>query len=166
MGGIWNWVLYIVYLHFSVAVSVITHNHNHLQIWNNKMLNVLTIKPTSVPMYRWIPCSMHYAAWFCRRSSCAASGCLGYGGGRYVLYSQSWYLSNFSQPWSWPDSVSFEIGRGRSLYISSQPSEGSTRQYHSQHRASTWYLGVWFSWKHTSMLGVPPRFFMPWPVWS
>lgn len=57
--GIWNWVLYIVYLHFSVAVSVITHNHNHLQIWNSKVLNVLTDWWLTVfygiPIFTWIP---------------------------------------------------------------------------------------------------------------
>lgn len=57
--GIWSVVLYIIYLHFSVAVSVITHNHNHLQIWNNKVLNVLTDWWLTVfygiPIFTWIP---------------------------------------------------------------------------------------------------------------
>ena len=57
--GIWNVYLYIVYLHFSVAVSVITHNHNHLQIWNSKPPNVLTDWWLTVfygiPIFTWIP---------------------------------------------------------------------------------------------------------------
>ncbi|CAD5294743.1 MULTISPECIES: fatty acid desaturase [unclassified Imperialibacter] len=57
--GLGNWALYIVYLHFAVAVSVITHNHNHLQIWNYKALNVLTDWWLTVfygiPIFTWIP---------------------------------------------------------------------------------------------------------------
>lgn len=57
--GLWALFIYIVYLHFSVAVSVITHNHNHLQIWNSKVLNVLTDWWLTVfygiPIFTWIP---------------------------------------------------------------------------------------------------------------
>lgn len=54
-----NWIAYIVYLHFSVAVAVITHNHNHINIWGNKVLNVLTDWWLTVfyglPIFVWIP---------------------------------------------------------------------------------------------------------------
>lgn len=57
--GVWNIALYIVYLHFSVAVAVITHNHNHLNIWHSKALNVLTDWWLTVfygiPIFTWIP---------------------------------------------------------------------------------------------------------------
>ena len=57
--GLWSIILYIVYLHFSVVVSVITHNHNHLNIWNSKALNVLTDWWLTVfygiPIFTWIP---------------------------------------------------------------------------------------------------------------
>jgi fatty acid desaturase len=54
-----NWIAYIVYLHFSVAVAVITHNHNHINIWKNKVLNILTDWWLTVfyglPIFVWIP---------------------------------------------------------------------------------------------------------------
>ena len=54
-----NWLAYIVYLHFSVAVAVITHNHNHLNIWTKKWLNILTDWWLTVfygmPIFAWIP---------------------------------------------------------------------------------------------------------------
>jgi len=54
-----NWIAYIIYLHFSVAVAVITHNHNHINIWKNKVMNVLTDWWLTVfyglPIFVWIP---------------------------------------------------------------------------------------------------------------
>lgn len=54
-----NWIAYLVYLHFAIAVSVITHNHNHLQIWTRKSLNLLTDWWLTVfyglPIFVWIP---------------------------------------------------------------------------------------------------------------
>ncbi len=54
-----NWIVYIIYLHFAVAVSVITHNHNHLNIWTKKWLNILTDWWLTVfygmPIFVWIP---------------------------------------------------------------------------------------------------------------
>jgi beta-carotene hydroxylase len=54
-----NWIAYIVYLHFSVAVSVMTHNHNHINIWTKKWLNILTDWWLTVfygmPIFTWIP---------------------------------------------------------------------------------------------------------------
>jgi beta-carotene hydroxylase len=54
-----NWIAYIVYLHFSVAVSVMTHNHNHINIWTKKWLNILTDWWLTVfygmPIFAWIP---------------------------------------------------------------------------------------------------------------
>src|ERR1035437_4430029 len=34
--------IYVIYLFFSIAVTVIAHNHNHIPIWRGKMLNRLT----------------------------------------------------------------------------------------------------------------------------
>ena len=54
-----NILLYIVYLFFSVSVSVMTHNHQHLPIWKSKVLNVLTdwwlTVFYGVPIFTWIP---------------------------------------------------------------------------------------------------------------
>ena len=54
-----NWVVYIIYLHFAVSVSVITHNHNHINIWTKKWLNILTDWWLTVfygmPIFAWIP---------------------------------------------------------------------------------------------------------------
>lgn len=54
-----NWWLYLIFLHFEVAVSVITHNHNHLNIWTWRPLNVLTdwwlTVFYGVPVFTWIP---------------------------------------------------------------------------------------------------------------
>lgn len=54
-----SWVAYIVYLHFAVSVAVITHNHNHINIWTNKVLNILTDWWLTVfyglPIFVWIP---------------------------------------------------------------------------------------------------------------
>jgi beta-carotene hydroxylase len=54
-----SWIVFIVYLHFSVAVSVMTHNHNHINMWNNKALNLLTDWWLTVfygmPIFVWIP---------------------------------------------------------------------------------------------------------------
>lgn len=54
-----NWIVYIIYLHFSIAVAVITHNHNHLNIWTKKWLNIVTDWWLTVfygmPIFVWIP---------------------------------------------------------------------------------------------------------------
>jgi beta-carotene hydroxylase len=53
------WLIYIVYLHFSVTVSVMTHNHNHINMWTSKPLNLLTDWWLTVfygmPIFVWIP---------------------------------------------------------------------------------------------------------------
>ena len=54
-----SWVAYIIYLHFAVSVAVITHNHNHINIWTNKTLNIFTDWWLTVfyglPIFVWIP---------------------------------------------------------------------------------------------------------------
>lgn len=54
-----SWWLYIIYLHFSVAVAVMTHNHCHINIWKNRLLNMLTdwwlTVFYGVPVFTWIP---------------------------------------------------------------------------------------------------------------
>jgi beta-carotene hydroxylase len=51
--------LYITFLFFSVAVTVIAHNHNHVPIWRNKILNGLTDYWLTIfygfPAFGWIP---------------------------------------------------------------------------------------------------------------
>jgi fatty acid desaturase len=54
-----NPYVYFVYLFFSIAVTVIAHNHNHLPIWRNSTLNTLTDYWLTVfygfPAFAWIP---------------------------------------------------------------------------------------------------------------
>jgi beta-carotene hydroxylase len=54
-----NVIIFIIYLFFSVAVSVITHNHNHLPIWKSKFLNTLTDNWLTIfygyPIFAWKP---------------------------------------------------------------------------------------------------------------
>lgn len=54
-----NPVAYFVYLFFSIAVTVIAHNHNHVPIWRNATLNKLTDYWLTVfygfPAFAWIP---------------------------------------------------------------------------------------------------------------
>jgi beta-carotene hydroxylase len=54
-----NPFIYFVYLFFSIGVAVITHNHNHVQVWKTKFLNVLTDWWLTVfygfPVFAWIP---------------------------------------------------------------------------------------------------------------
>jgi fatty acid desaturase len=54
-----NLIVFLVYLHFSVAVSVITHNHNHINMWKSKWPNLLTDWWLTVfyglPIFVWIP---------------------------------------------------------------------------------------------------------------
>ena len=54
-----NWIAYIIYLHFSVSVAVMTHNHNHINIWTKKWLNILTDWWLTIfygmPIFVWIP---------------------------------------------------------------------------------------------------------------
>ncbi|MEP5611063.1 MAG: fatty acid desaturase [Cyclobacteriaceae bacterium] len=66
---LWQWssqmnqalfiLLYSMQLVLAVSVSVMTHNHQHLTMWKNKWLNVLTDNWLSVfygfPVYAWIP---------------------------------------------------------------------------------------------------------------
>lgn len=66
---LWKWsaemstllfvVLYSCQLVMAVAASVITHNHQHLTIWKNKWLNVLTDNWLTLfygyPIFAWIP---------------------------------------------------------------------------------------------------------------
>lgn len=51
--------LYVVYLFLSVAVTVIAHNHNHVPIWRNRILNAITDYWLTVfygfPSFAWIP---------------------------------------------------------------------------------------------------------------
>jgi len=52
-------VTYIIYCFLSVAVSVITHNHNHVRMWKSDMLNTLQDWWLTVfygfPVFAWIP---------------------------------------------------------------------------------------------------------------
>ena len=54
-----NWIAYSVYLLCAIAVSVITHNHQHLKIWKNRTLNTLTdwwlTAFYGLPIFVWIP---------------------------------------------------------------------------------------------------------------
>jgi beta-carotene hydroxylase len=54
-----NPFIYVAYLFFSISVAVITHNHNHVQIWKSKILNTLTDWWLTVfygfPVFAWIP---------------------------------------------------------------------------------------------------------------
>lgn len=54
-----QWVIYILYLFLSIAISVIIHNHVHNPIWKSRRLNqvtdhVLTIF-YGIPVFVWIP---------------------------------------------------------------------------------------------------------------
>lgn len=50
---------YVIYCFLSVAVSVITHNHNHVRIWKSDFLNTLQDWWLTVfygfPVFAWIP---------------------------------------------------------------------------------------------------------------
>lgn len=52
-------VTYIIYCFLSVSVAVITHNHNHVRIWKNDVLNTLQDWWLTVfygfPVFAWIP---------------------------------------------------------------------------------------------------------------
>jgi len=54
-----NSFIYTWYLFMSVAVSVMTHNHNHLPMWQSKTLNTITDWWLTVfygfPIFAWIP---------------------------------------------------------------------------------------------------------------
>lgn len=54
-----HWLAYVLFMLFSVTVSVITHNHMHMSIWTWKPLNVLTdwwlTVFYGVPIFTWIP---------------------------------------------------------------------------------------------------------------
>ena len=54
-----NTFIYTWYLFMSVAVSVMTHNHNHLPMWQSKTLNTITDWWLTIfygfPIFAWIP---------------------------------------------------------------------------------------------------------------
>jgi len=54
-----NPFVYVLYLFFSIAVTVIAHNHNHIPLWRNKIMNGLTDYWLTVfygfPAFAWIP---------------------------------------------------------------------------------------------------------------
>jgi len=54
-----HWFSYTAYLFFSVAVSAITHNHNHVRMWKSDVLNTLEDWWLTVfygfPVFAWIP---------------------------------------------------------------------------------------------------------------
>ena len=56
------WVVYIIYLHLSVTVSVMVHNHKHVPMWKNKWLNVFTDQWLTIfygfPVFAWVPTHM------------------------------------------------------------------------------------------------------------
>jgi fatty acid desaturase len=60
-SALW-WVLYVVYLHLAVAVSVMVHNHKHVPMWKNKWLNVMTDNWLTIfygfPVFAWVPTHM------------------------------------------------------------------------------------------------------------
>lgn len=61
--GAWPWwATYIVYLHLSVAVAVMVHNHKHVPMWKNRMLNILTDNWLTIfygfPVFAWVPTHM------------------------------------------------------------------------------------------------------------
>lgn len=55
----WNPFLWFPFLFLSVAVTVIAHNHNHLPVWRNNILNTLTDYWLTLfygfPAFAWIP---------------------------------------------------------------------------------------------------------------
>jgi len=59
LESIYFWPLYSVQLLMAVTVAVMTHNHQHLPIWRNKVLNFLTDNWLTVfygfPIFAWIP---------------------------------------------------------------------------------------------------------------
>ena len=54
-----NWWLYTLFLYFSICFSVFAHNHNHLSVWNNKVLNYIQSCWITIfygfPIFGWIP---------------------------------------------------------------------------------------------------------------
>lgn len=54
-----HWVLYILYLYFSVSFSIFAHNHNHNPVWKNDFLNQIHSCWITVfygfPLFAWIP---------------------------------------------------------------------------------------------------------------
>ena len=55
----WAWLLYIWQCFMAVTVAVMAHNHNHLSIWKNKWLNIITDNWITMfygfPAFAWIP---------------------------------------------------------------------------------------------------------------
>jgi len=54
-----NPTIYVIYCFLSIAVSVITHNHNHVRMWKSGILNTLQDWWLTVfygfPVFAWIP---------------------------------------------------------------------------------------------------------------
>jgi beta-carotene hydroxylase len=54
-----NWWAYLVFLYLSITVSVMAHNHNHVRMWHNKTVNLLTDVWITIfygfPIFGWIP---------------------------------------------------------------------------------------------------------------
>jgi beta-carotene hydroxylase len=54
-----NPIVFFIYCFFSIAVAVITHNHNHVRIWKSDFLNTLQDWWLTVfygfPVFAWIP---------------------------------------------------------------------------------------------------------------
>jgi beta-carotene hydroxylase len=52
-------ITYVIYCFLSIAVSVITHNHNHVRIWKSDIMNTLQDWWLTVfygfPVFAWIP---------------------------------------------------------------------------------------------------------------
>ncbi len=51
--------LYVIHLGFAVSASVIAHNHNHVNMWKSKFMNVFQDNWTTIfygfPVWAWIP---------------------------------------------------------------------------------------------------------------
>jgi len=54
-----HWLLYFVALYFAVCVSVIAHNHNHVPMWKNAVMNHVTDYWITLfygfPIFAWTP---------------------------------------------------------------------------------------------------------------
>jgi fatty acid desaturase len=60
----WQWtIFYVGFLLMSVSVAVMVHNHKHVPIWRNKILNIITDNWLTVfygfPVFSWVPTHMH-----------------------------------------------------------------------------------------------------------
>lgn len=54
-----NWITFILACYMAVLVTVMSHNHNHLQMWTKKPLNIFTDYWLTLfygfPVFAWIP---------------------------------------------------------------------------------------------------------------